>query len=89
MAVNVFVIEPMRNCVEGVTGEVRLDVALTISPRECHLAVLHHGQSCARYLPVGHRIDRELIELWSEGRNGFAARDRLGRHRKEPSTGVT
>ncbi len=48
MAVNVFVIEPMRNCVEGVTGEVRLDVALTISPRECHLAVLHHGQGCAR-----------------------------------------
>ena len=43
--------------------EIRLNVALTIGLRERDLTVLHHHNSCARHLPVGHGIDGKTIEL--------------------------
>ena len=38
--------------------------------------------------PLVHRFRDEKFECRNEGRNGLAARDRLGCHRKESSTGL-
>ena len=35
--VNVFAIEPMKNCVRRGYGQVRLDLALTVTPYQCPL----------------------------------------------------
>jgi hypothetical protein len=62
------------------------DVAQAIGPEERHLRVLHHRDGEARNLPLVHRFRDETFERGNEGRNGFAARDGLGCHRKHAST---
>ena len=63
------------------------DIAKAIGPDERHLAVLHHRNSEARNLPLVHRFRDETFELGNEGRNGFAARNGLGCHRKDSQLG--
>ena len=53
--------------------QVGFDIALTISPRQRQLAVLHHGKRRTRHLPVGHDVGGELIEI------GDKRGDRRGR----------
>ena len=52
-------------------------IALTIRPRQGHLAILHHGERCARHLPVGHDIGGEMIEI--RDKRGDRRGGRLGR----------
>jgi len=49
--------------VDGRNRQGRLDIALTISPRQRHLAILHHGECNTRHLPIGHDIGDEMIEI--------------------------
>ncbi len=83
VAVNDFVTEAIWNCVSVVTFKAGFDIAKAIGPDERHLAVLHHRNSEARNLPLVHRFRGETFELGNEGRNGFAARNGLGCHRKD------
>ena len=57
--------------------QVRLDIALTISPRQRHLAILHHGECNTRHLPIGHDIGDEMIEIGDK--RGNRRGGRLGR----------
>ena len=57
--------------------QVGFDVALAISPRLRHLAILYHGERYARYLPVGHDIGGEMIEIGDK--RGNRRGGRLGR----------
>src|SRR6516225_8196430 len=50
----------------GGDRQVRLNVPLTIGLRDHHLTVLHHCDSCAGHLPIGHCLSSELIELGAE-----------------------
>ena len=59
-------IEQIANCVAGVTGRFSLDIALAVSPRQRHLAVLHHGQRGTWHFPVRHGIGGEAIEFGNE-----------------------
>jgi hypothetical protein len=43
--------------------QVRLDIALTISPRERHLAILHHSERDTRHFPVSHGISGKVIKI--------------------------
>lgn len=60
--------------------QVRLRIALAISPRQRHLAILHDGEHCARHLPVGHDFGGEMIEIGDKrgnrrgGRSGRCVR---------------
>jgi hypothetical protein len=57
--------------------QVRFDIALTISPRQRHLAILHHGERDTRHFPVGHHIGGEMIEIGDK--RGNRRGGRLGR----------
>jgi hypothetical protein len=59
------------------------DIAKAIGPEERHLAVLQHRDGEARNLPLVHRFRDESVEVWNEGRNGFAMRAREC-HRRGP-----
>ena len=60
----------------GCNGQVRFNVALTVGLRQRHLAVLHHGKSCAWHFPVGHGGGGKAIELREQTQDRRGARFR-------------
>src|SRR5260370_854287 len=71
----------------------RFDITLTIGLRERDLAVLHHGNSCAWHLPVGHDIGGKTIKLGSELNNRrivrFMSHAKASRLEQPGALGVT